>query len=78
MIAPNKYLDLNLSILNLGGIILKILQSSGIMRYDDLLDRLVFVQGENTKEVFSSTLSFPYLLGKIQYNKNLDTIELLR
>ena len=48
MIAPNKYLDLNLSILNLGGIILKILQSSGIMRYDDLLDRLVFVQGENT------------------------------
>ena len=66
MIAPNKYLDLNLSILNLGGIILKILQSSGIMRYDDLLDRLVFVQGENTKEVFSSTLSFLYLLGKIQ------------
>ncbi|WP_350448881.1 MULTISPECIES: ABC-three component system middle component 8 [Bacteroides] len=48
------------------------------MRYDDLLDRLVFVQGENTKEVFSSTLSFLYLLGKIQYNKNLDTIELLR
>lgn len=78
MIAPNKYLDLNLSILNLGGIILKILQSSGIMRYDDLLDRLVFVQGEYTKEVFSSTLSFLYLLGKIQYNKNLDTIELLR
>ena len=77
MIAPNKYLDLNLSILNLGGIILKILQSSGIMRYDDLLDRLVFVQGENTKEVFSSTLSFLYLLGKIQYNNNLYTIYLL-
>lgn len=78
MITPNKYLDLNLSILNLGGIILKILQSSGIMKYDDLLDRLIFVQGENAKEVFSSTLSFLYLLGKIQYNKNLDTIELLR
>ena len=78
MIAPNKYLDLNLSVINLGGIILKILQSSGIMRYDDLLDRLIFVQGENAKEVFSSTLSFLYLLGKIQNNKNLDTIELLR
>ena len=78
MIAPNKYLDLNLSVINLGGIILKILQSSGIMRYDDLLDRLIFVQGENAKEVFSSTLSLLYLLGKIQYNKNLDTIELLR
>lgn len=78
MIAPNKYLDLNLSVINLGGIILKILQSSGIMKYDDLLDRLIFVQGENAKEVFSSTLSFLYLLGKIQYNKNLDTIELLR
>ena len=64
MIAPNKYLDLNLSVINLGGIILKILQSSGIMRYDDLLDRLIFVQGENAKEVFSSTLSFLYLLGK--------------
>ena len=75
MIAPNKYLDLNLSVINLGGIILKILQSSGIMRYDDLLDRLIFVQGENGKEVLPSTLSFLYLLGKIQYNKNLDTIE---
>ena len=78
MIAANKYLDLNLSVVNLGGIILKILQVSEIMKYDDLLDRLIFVQGENAKEVFSSTLSFLYLLGKIQYNRELDTIELVR
>ncbi len=78
MIVPNKYLDLNLSVVNLGGIILKILQVSEIMKYDDLLDRLIFAQGENAKEVFSPTLSFLYLLGKIQYNKDLDTIELLR
>jgi|MGYP000588814060 hypothetical protein len=78
MIAANKYLDLNLSVVNLGGIILKILQVSEIMKYDDLLDRLIFAQGENAKEVFSSTLSFLYLLGKIQYNRELDTIELVR
>ena len=59
-------------------IILKILQVSEIMKYDDLLDRLIFAQGENAKEVFSSTLSFLYLLGKIQYNRELDTIELVR
>lgn len=78
MIAANKYLDLNLSVVNLGGIVLKILQVSKIMKYDDLLDRLIFAQGENAKEVFSSTLSFLYLLGKIQYNRELDTIELVR
>lgn len=77
MIVPSKYLNLNLSVINLGGIILKILQTSGMVKYDDLLDRLIFVQGEDTKEVFSSTLSFLFLLGKIQYHKDLDTIELL-
>lgn len=77
MIAPNKYLDLDLSVINLGGIILSILKKSGMTKYDDLLERVMLIQGERAKEMFSQTLSFLFLLGKIQYNKNLDIIELI-
>lgn len=77
MITPNKYLDLNLSVINLGGIILKILNKSGMTKYDDLLGIVIVMKGENAKEMFSPTLSFLFLLGKIQYHKDLDTIELM-
>ncbi|WP_321333944.1 ABC-three component system middle component 8 [uncultured Bacteroides sp.] len=76
MIAPNKYLDLDLSVINLGGIILSILKKSGMTKYDDLLDRVMMIQGEKSKEMFLPSLSFLFLLGKIQYNKSLDIIEL--
>lgn len=77
MITPNKYLDLNLSVINLGGIILKILKNSGMTKYDELLERVMMIKGENSKEVFLSTLSFLFLIGKIQYHKEIDTIELM-
>lgn len=77
MIAPHKYLDLNLSVLNLGGVILNILQEEGVIKYDELLERVILARGVNSKEVFSQTLSFIYLLGKIEYQKDIDTIEFI-
>jgi hypothetical protein len=78
MIAPHKYLDLNLSVLNLGGLILKIVMEEEIIKYDDLLERIIFARGLNAKEVFMPTLSFLYLLGKIEYQKETDTIEFIK
>lgn len=78
MIAPHKYLDLNLSILNLGGVILNFLKEQGEVKYDDLLERVTLTQGPSAKEVFIQTLSFLYLLGKIEYKKEIDTIELIK
>jgi hypothetical protein len=78
MIASHKYLDLNLSILNLGGLVLRILKEEGAIKYDELLNKVIAVRGNNAKEVFIQTLSFLFLLGKIEYKKDIDTIEYLK
>jgi hypothetical protein len=78
MIAPHKYLDLNLSVLNLGGVILNILKEEEILKYSDLLNKVVLLRGENAKEVFVQTISFLYLLGKVEYHTEKDTIEFLK
>lgn len=77
MITPHKYLNLNLSILNLGGLIIGLLKEDGATKYDELLNKVILARGENAKDVFIPTLSFLYLLGKIEYRKDIDTIEYL-
>jgi len=78
MITPHKYLNLNLSVLNLGGVILKIIKDDGVIKYNELLDKVILARGENAKEVFIPTLSFLYLLGRIEYKKDIDTIEFIK
>lgn len=78
MIAPHKYLDLNLSLLNLGGVILNILKDEGAVKYYELLEKVILVRGDNAKDVFIPTLSFLYILGKIEYQKEIDTIEFIK
>jgi hypothetical protein len=78
MIAPHKYLDLNLSLLNLGGLILSIVKEDSIIKYDELLEKVILSRGNNAKEVFIPALSFLYLLGKIEYKKDIDTIEYIK
>jgi len=77
MIKPHKYLDLNLSIINMGGVIINIMKQNGGIKYDELLERVILVRGINAKEVFIPTLSFLYLLGKIEYREEMDTIEFI-
>lgn len=74
MIAPHKYLDLNLSILNLGGLIINALKSEEAMKYQELLDKVILYRGQSAKDVFTQTLTFLYLIGKIEYEKEIDTI----
>lgn len=78
MIAPHKYLNLNLSVLNLGGLILNIIKDDGVIKYNELLDKVMLARGINAKEVFIPTLSFLFLLGKIEYKKDIDTIEFIK
>lgn len=77
MIKPHKYLDLNLSLVNLGGIIITILKQEQIIKYDDLLDRLILARGENVREVFLPALTFLYALGKVDYKRDIDVIEFI-
>ena len=78
MISAHKYLDLNLSLLNLGGVILNIIKEDNVVKYDELLEKVILLRGINAKEVFIPALSFLYLLGKIEYQKDIDTIEFIK
>jgi len=78
MIKPHKYLDLNLSLLNMGGVILNIIKQDGIIKYDELLEKVILMRGGNATEVFIPALSFLYLLGKIDYQQDIDTIEYVK
>lgn len=76
MICPNKYMNLNLSVVNIGGIILSSLSRCPVQKYDELMDAVVFQQGEASRSVFLHTLNFLYLLGRISYLPQSDTIKL--
>ena len=78
MIAPHKYLNLDVSLLNLGGLVLNILKEDELIKYDELLEKVIITRGLNAKEVFIPTLSFLYLLGKIEYRKEIDSIEFIK
>jgi hypothetical protein len=78
VLAPNKYTDLNTSIISIGGLVIKILQKEYMLKYDDLLTRVVQTKGDCAKEMFLPTLNFLFILGKIRYYKELDTIEFTR
>jgi len=77
MIAPHKYLNLDLSVLNTGGLILKIMKELNMMKYDELLDKIQLERGEAVKEVFIPALGLLFLLGKIEYHSSMDIIELI-
>lgn len=74
MIKPYKHLNLDLSIINIGSLILKILKESKLMKYDELLNRIIYLKGKDAKYIFLQTLMFLYLLGKIEYVNDDDSI----
>ncbi len=77
MIEPHKYMDIEYSILNIGGIILSILKNRVYITYDELLDDVTLRYGEKSKTVFIPSLSFLFLLGKIDYERDTDTLKLI-
>jgi hypothetical protein len=78
MISPHKYLDLDVSILSIGGLIISTLKIEGALKYDELLDKVLIIKGDRAKESFIPTISFLYLLGKIDYQKDIDIIEYIK
>lgn len=77
MIAPNKHTNIKYSVIYISGLILKVVQESGIVKYEELNSSIVRTTGVQAKEIFSYSLSFLYLLNKIYYNDKLDSIALV-
>jgi hypothetical protein len=77
MLRPDKHLDPSFSVINVGGLIIKTLKDTGMMKFNELLSILMEKIGEKVKEVYLPSLSFLFLLGKIQYHQKIDSVELI-
>lgn len=77
MLRPHKYIDLNNSVLECSAYILMQLSQEGVIKYDALLTTVTNKFADKTKYIFLPTLSFLYLLGKIEYHESSDTLELI-
>jgi len=78
MLRPHKYMDLNLSIINISSIIMKKLKEQKGYSYDDLYKLIcVEIREDGIMELFNLSLTFLFAFYKIEYNKDLDLVELL-
>lgn len=78
MIKPNKYTNLDLSVLNVGGVILKSLCSCSVQKYEELENHVISLLGDSSKAVFVNSLTFLYAVGRINYQETTDTINLVQ
>jgi hypothetical protein len=67
MIKAHKYLNLDLSVINVSALIIKGLKQNETVQYDELLQFVVNALGTSAKEVYPYAINFLYVLGKIQY-----------
>jgi hypothetical protein len=72
MLKPDKHTNPVLSVVNITGLIIEQIKNNEIVSYDDLLNNLINQTSESVKEVFLYSLSFLYLLDKVEYIPNLD------
>lgn len=77
MLKPDKYLDPRYSVINVTGLMIKILKKNGILTLNELLAALTDQLDPKIKETYLASLSFLFALGKVQYHQKLDAIELV-
>lgn len=78
MLKPHKYMDLNLSIVNISYIIIKKLKKENRYSYGELYNMICEETNEESiMELFNLSLTFLFAFNKIKYKKDLDLVELL-
>jgi ABC-three component (ABC-3C) system Middle Component 8 len=75
MLKPTKHLNLDTSVLYVSSLLLKWLSKKRLMSYADLYRRLELVIGNDARTVFLPTLSYLYLINKIEYHDKTDAFE---
>jgi len=76
MLKPDKHTNPVLSVVNIAGLVIERIRNDEIVSYDDLLSNLVNQTSESVKDIFLYSLSFLYLLDKIEYIPDLDALKL--
>lgn len=78
MLRPDKHTDIKYSIVFISAVMMKEILDSGIIKYDDLKSSLVDKIGKEITENYEYTLSYLFMLGKIEYVDKLDSIKAIQ
>lgn len=75
MLKPDKHTEIKYSVVYLSAVMMKEIQQNGVIKYDELKNTLIQKIGNKVTENFDQSLSFLYLLGKVNYLQELDSIK---
>jgi hypothetical protein len=75
MIRPTKHLDLDLSVLRAGAVMLTALRKSRVMPLFEFRSKLITTLGSDGELMFVPTVNFLYLIGRIEYHARTDSFE---
>lgn len=76
MIRPTKYLDLNTCVIRVAAEMLALLKGAEAIKYAELLGRLQIELSDTVQFEFVAALDLLYLLGKVEYHADSDSIVL--
>jgi len=77
MIEPYKYMQLDVSVINIAYEILNILLNKNNEQFNVIYSLVKEKVGSDIKINFDLAVSFLYLLGKIEYDGIMDSLELI-
>jgi len=75
VIKPDRHTNPKYSILNISTIVLSELNVFYSIQYDNLLNRIVNILGDEAKVNFPYALNFLFLLGKLNYEQETDSFK---
>ena len=74
MIRPTKYLDLDACVINVAAHVLARLSAVSVLTYDELLKSVETTLTPRARNEFVLALDLLYLLGRISYHEETDTL----
>lgn len=77
MIVPDKHTNIKFSVIYISGVMMNEIKTNGIITYSDLQNIILKKIGKQALDVFELSISFLFLLNKIDYNEKLDSIMLI-
>lgn len=77
MLRPDKNTDIKYSVVFLSAVMMKEINDNGIIKYDDLKSSLIDKIGKGVTENYEYTLSFLFMLGRIEYVSTLDSVKVV-
>jgi len=78
MLRPDKHTNPKLSIVFVASVIISELNRYEMLTYDELLSSIINKVNQKAKELYLPAMSFLFLLNKIEYLDDLDSLRIIR